>query len=114
MAGFALQQALTKRTTNQRASRADSLVGTKVVDSWLESWVDLNQVHGDEAASLVDALGDEVSLSQGKTSADWGTGGRSDDRVESVDIEGEVDWGVGADVGECHLHNASDAVPVDC
>lgn len=114
MVGFALQQALTKRATHQRASRTDSLVGAKVINSWLKGWVDLDQVHGDEATGLVDALSDEVPLSQGETATNWSTGGWCDNWVKSVDVEGEVDWGVGADVGECHLHNASDTVSVNC
>lgn len=58
------------------------------------------------------ALGDEVALAQGEAAAHGGAGARCPLGVERVDVEGEVDGGVGADVGECHFHDLADAVSV--
>ncbi|KFY53514.1 hypothetical protein V496_07524, partial [Pseudogymnoascus sp. VKM F-4515 (FW-2607)] len=67
---------------------------------------------GQGGATLVHALGDEVALAQGEAAAHGGAGARCPLGVERVDVEGEVDGGVGADVGECHFHDLADAVSV--
>ena len=59
------------------------------------------------------ALGNVVALAERQAAADGGAGGGGPLGVEGVDVEGEVDGGVGADVGEGELHDAPDAVPVD-
>ncbi|KFZ03956.1 hypothetical protein V501_09274, partial [Pseudogymnoascus sp. VKM F-4519 (FW-2642)] len=66
----------------------------------------------DEATSLVHALGDVVALAKGEAAADGGPGAGRPLGVEGVDIEGEVDGGVVADVGEGHFHDFADAVSV--
>lgn len=72
--------------------------------------VHLDEVDGDETARLVDALADVVALAEGQAAANGGPGAWRPHGVKSVDVEGEVYGGVGADVGEGHFHDAADAV----
>lgn len=58
------------------------------------------------------ALGDVVAFAEGEAAADGGAGAGGPLGVEGVDVEGEVDGGVGADVAEGEVHDAADAVPV--
>ncbi|KFZ04561.1 hypothetical protein V502_10059 [Pseudogymnoascus sp. VKM F-4520 (FW-2644)] len=72
---------------------------TNPLQPWLKRRVHLNQVHRDQAPRLVHALGDVVALAQGEAAAHGGAGAGRPLGVERVDVEGEVDGGVGADVG---------------
>lgn len=109
-----LQQALAQCTPDQAAPRAHRLAGARVVLACHQAGVDLHQVHGDQVARLVHALGDVVTLAQRQAAADGGACAGGPLRVEGIDVKAEVDWGVVADVGEGHLHNATDAVSVWC
>nr|POE93675.1 hypothetical protein CFP56_19687 [Quercus suber] len=104
-----LQQRVAQRAAHNRHASAHRVRGAAL----LQAGVDLDEVEGDEAAGAVDALGDEVALAQGQAAADGGAGGGGPHGVEGVDVEGEVDGGVGADPGEGHVHDAADAVAVD-
>lgn len=55
-------------------------------------------------------LADVVTLSQSQAASDGSAGAGSPHGVEGVDVEGQVDGGVRADVGEGHLDNAADTV----
>lgn len=65
-----LQKSLAHGAADQGAADGDGLEDGMVV---LEGRVDLHQVHGDEAASLVDGLADVVTLAESKSAADGGT-----------------------------------------
>lgn len=53
---------------------------------------------------------DEVSLSQRQSTTDWCTGTRCPLRIQCIDIEGQVDWGIVTDVSESHFDNATDTM----
>lgn len=56
------------------------------------------------------ALADEVALAQGQAAAHGGAGAGRPLGVQAVDVEGEMDGRVVADVGEGHFDNAADTV----
>ena len=58
-------------------------------------------------------FGNVVALAQRQTASNRSAGARGPLRIECVNVEGEVDGGVGANVGECKLHDTADAVTVD-
>lgn len=60
----------------------------------------------------MDRLADEVALAEGEAAADGGAGAGSPLGVEGIDVKGQVDGGVVADVGEGHLHDATNSVPI--
>lgn len=101
-----LQKRIPQRAPHQAQASADRLGGA----AGLQAGVDLDEVHGDEAAGLVDALGDVVALAEGEAAADGGAGAGGPLGVEGVDVEGEVDGRVGAEVAERELHDGADAV----
>lgn len=107
-----LQQALTQSTPDQTAPCAHRLAGARVVLRGNQARVDLDQVHGDQVARLVDALGDIVTLAQGQAATHGGAGTWGPLGVEGVDVEAEVDGGVVADVSKGHLHDATNAMSV--
>jgi len=72
--------------------------------------VNLHQVHRDQLSRFVHTFGDEVAFAQSQAAADRGTGADDEGGVEGVDVEGEVDWGFGTEVGEGGGHYVSDAV----
>lgn len=106
-----LQQGLAEGAAHDRAARVDGLAGTSLGGS--QAGVDLDQVDGDEVAGLVNRLADVVALAQGQTTTDGGAGGSSPGRVEGVNVEGQVDGGVGTDVGKGHLDDAANTVAAD-
>lgn len=89
----------------------EGLAGTSLGIS--QAGVDLDQVDGDEVAGLVNGLADVVTLAQGQAATDGGAGGSSPGRVESVNVEGQVNGGVGTDVGKGHLDDAANTVAAD-
>lgn len=103
---YSLEQGVAQGAADERAARADGLAGAHRG----QAGVDLDQVHGDQVAGGVDALGDEVALAQGQAAADGRAGAGRPLGVEGVDVEGQMDRGVVADVGEGHLDDAADAV----
>ena len=107
-----LQQTLAQRASDQAASGAHSLAGARVMLASNQTGVDLYQVHGDQVTRLVDALGNVVALAQCQPAPNGGACAGSPLRVESVDVEAEVNWSVVAYVGEGHLHDATDAMSV--
>jgi hypothetical protein len=80
-----LQKSLAHGAANQGAADGDGLEDGMVI---LEGRVNLHQVHGDEAAGLVDGLADVVTLTESKSAADRGTywmeGGRRVIRSRSL------------------------------
>jgi hypothetical protein len=74
--------------------------------------VHLDQVDGDEVACLVHAFADEVTLAESEATADGCAGAGSPHGVEGIDVEGEVDGGVVANVSEGHLDDAANTVTV--
>jgi len=58
------------------------------------------------------ALGDIIALAERQAAADGGAGAGGPLRIQGVDVEGEVDGGVGADVAEGEGHDVADAVSV--
>lgn len=109
---FGLEESLTHRAADQGASDGDSLVDSLVI---LERGVDLHQVHGDQAAGLMDSLADVVALTEVEASTDGGTGRGSDSRVEGIDIEAQVDGAraVRRNMLDGHLDDLGDAVLVN-
>lgn len=65
-----LEQSLAHGAADQGATNGDSLEDSLVI---LERGVDLHQVHGDQAASLIDGLADVMALTEGQTTTDRGT-----------------------------------------
>lgn len=82
---FSLQKSLAHGAADQGAANGDGLEDGMVV---LEGGVDLHQVHGDEAASLVDGLADVVALTERKSAADGGTYWKESYQIESEDEHG--------------------------
>ena len=68
------------------------------------------QVHSDQTARLMHTLGDIIALAQRQAAADGGACAGRPLRIQAVDVEGQVDGRVGADVPERHFHHAADAV----
>lgn len=101
-----LQKRIPQRAPHQAQPSTDRLGGAH----GLQARIDLDEVHGDEAAGLVHALGDVVALAEGEAAADGGAGAGGPLGVEGVDVEGEVDGRVGAEVAERERHNGADAV----
>lgn len=56
------------------------------------------------------SLADVVSLAEGQSAAYRSARARRPHGVECIDIEREVDGGIGANVGEGHFDDAADAV----
>ena len=56
------------------------------------------------------ALGDVVAFPQGQAAAHGGAGAGRPLGIQGVDVEGEVDGGVVADVSEGHFHDSADTV----
>ena len=106
---FHSQQRIPQRTPDQTTTRPNRLLSALL----LQTRIDLDEIHRDQLPALVDALGDVVALAEGQAAADGRPRGGCPLGVEGVDVEGEVDRGVGADVGEGELHDAPDAVAVD-
>jgi hypothetical protein len=74
--------------------------------------VNLDQVNGNKVTRLVYALADEVTFTESKTAADGCTGAGSPHGVEGINIEGQMDGCVVADVSEGHLDDAANTVTV--
>lgn len=105
-----LQEGLTKGAPHQGAAGTDSvLLSLRAIG---ELGVHLDQVDGHEVAGLVNGLADVVTLAEGKATSDGSAGAGSPHGVEGVDVEGQVDGGVVANVGEGHLDDAANAVAV--
>lgn len=73
--------------------------------------VHLHQVHRHQATRVVQRLANVVALAEREPPAHGRAGRGRPHGVQGVDVEGEVDGGVGADVFRCHLDDAADAVP---
>ena len=101
------QQRVAERALDQRAAGPHRLLRA----GRLQARVDLDQVHGHQAARLGHALADVVALAQRQAAAHGRAGAGRPLRIQRVDVEGQVDGRVGADVAERHLHDAADAVP---
>lgn len=106
------KQALSQRTSHQRATTSHGLVRAYVVDSRLQSWVDLDQIHGHEAASFVDALGNVVTFAKCETASNGRASAGCPHGIQSVDIEGKVDRRIVSDVTESHFHDFANTVTI--
>lgn len=106
-----LQQSLAESAAHNRAAGTDGLQSACL--SGGESRVNLDKIDGDQVARLVDALADVVALAESKATADGGAGAGSPGRVEGVNVEGQMDGGVGTNVGKGHLHDTANAVAVN-
>jgi len=104
------QQRIPQRTPHQRAARSDRLRRPHS----LQARIDLHQIHSHETSSPMHALGDIIALTEGQAPAYGRAGAGGPLRVEGVDVEGEVDGGVGADVAEGHFHHATNPIPSTC
>lgn len=103
-----LQEGLAEGAPHQGAAGTDGvLLGLVAVG---ELGVHLDQVDSHEVAGLVHSLADVVTLTEGEAASDRSASARSPHGVEGVDIEGQVDGGVAADVGEGHLDDAANTV----
>lgn len=51
-----------------------------------------------------------VALAESQTAAHGSASAGGPHGVEGVDVEGQVDWGVGTNVGKSHLDDAADTV----
>lgn len=60
----------------------------------------------------MDALADEVALTQGQATTHRGTSAGCPLGVQRIDVEREVDGGIVANVSESHLDNATDTVTI--
>lgn len=60
---------------------------TNIINTRLKRRVHLDQIHGDQTSSLVDALGDEITLSQCEATADGCAGAGCPHWIESVYVE---------------------------
>lgn len=58
----------------------------------------------------MDSFADVVTFAKGKAATDGSTGAGSPHGIKGIDIEGQVDGGVGTNVGEGHFDNATNAV----
>lgn len=103
-----LQKRLAQCASHQGGTSADGV--SSRLGSQLR--VNLDEIDGNEAAGLVDGLADVVTLTEGQAAAHGGAGAGSPHGVEGVDVEGQVDGGVGANVGEGHFHDAADTVAI--
>lgn len=106
---ISLQKSITERTSYQRASGANGLGGTY----GFQARVHLDQVHGHQVARLVHALADEVTLTQGQSSTDGGASAGGPLGVQRIDVKGEVNGSVVANVGQGHLDNTANSVAVE-
>lgn len=107
-----LQKSLAEGAAHKGAAGADSFLGALLGGG--QAGVDLDQVNGDEVAGGVDRLADVVTLTQGQAAADGGAGAGSPHGVEGIDVKGQVDGGVGANVSEGHFDDAANAVAGKC
>ena len=60
----------------------------------------------------MDALADEIALTQGQTTTHRGTSAGCPLGVQRIDIEREVDGGIIANVSESHLDHTTDTVTI--
>lgn len=107
-----LQQTLAQCTTHQTATSAHRVASANICLAGNEFRVHLDKVHGDQVACLVDALGNVVALAQRQTTTNGCAGGGGPHGVKSVDIKGQVDGRVVANVGKGHFHNAANSVAI--
>jgi hypothetical protein len=98
-----LQQCLSQSTSRDATANPQ---GFKLFDVG----INLHEIHSDKLASLMHTLSNEVSFSKCQAAADGRASTEDKGRVESVDVEGEVDWCIGAEVGESLVHYFADAV----
>lgn len=101
------QQRVSQRAANQRAAGADRLRGTDRI----QAGVDLDQIHGNQVTRLVHALADEVTLAEGQTATHGRACAGRPLGVQGVDVKGQMDGRVVADVSERHVHHLADTVP---
>lgn len=58
-------------------------------------------------------LGDIITLSQCQASSHWRSRARSPLRIQRIDIKGQMDRRIGPDMGQRHLHDTPDTMPVN-
>lgn len=58
------------------------------------------------------ALADEIALAQREAASHGGAGAGGPLRIQGVDVEGEMDGGVVANMGEGHFDDAADSVSI--
>jgi hypothetical protein len=73
--------------------------------------VDFDQVDSYQAAGLMYALADKVTLPQRQTAANRCSRARRPHRVERIDVKGQVNRGIVADMCERHFDDTPDSVP---
>lgn len=81
-----LQQTLAKSTPYEGATRTYGFMCAQV-DLWRQAGVNFDEIHGNEAAGLVDALADVVALTQRQATAHRCARGRRPHGVESIDVK---------------------------
>merc|ERR1740123_2908811 len=86
-----------------------------LVGCHIEGWVDLNQVHRPEAAGLRQPVADEVSLAVRQAAARASAGSRSDLRVASIDVKGQMEGPLAIRVHtpECRFHDRPNSMLVN-
>jgi hypothetical protein len=105
-----LKQGLTQRTPHQRTTGPDCLLCSDIINARLQCWIDLHQIHCDKTSALVNALCNEVSFSQCQASSNRCPSARSPHWIQRVDIEGEVNRRIVANVTKSHFHDSADTV----
>lgn len=101
-----LQKGIAQRAADQRASRANGFRSTHR----LQAGVDFDKIHRNQVSSLVNTLADEVAFSECQSPTHWGTSARRPLRVQSINIEGQMDGSIISNMSQRHLNHTTDSM----